>query len=337
MHKASFCENLGGCVVRCGLCRFRCTIPAGARGLCGVRENRDGILYSLVYGKVVAEQSDPVEKKPLFHLLPGSATYSIATAGCNFRCLHCQNASISQVADSAQLIRGNDRTPAEIVAAALASGSESISYTYTEPTIFYEYARDTAELAVQAGLKNLFVTNGYITAEALAGIAPVLHAANIDLKGWSERFYREVVRATLREVLDSIVEYRRLGIWIELTTLLIPGYNDDPGELREMAGFIAGHLGCDVPWHLTAFHPTYRMTRVPPATASQLQAAREIGIAAGLAYVYTGNAYCPGGEDTLCPACGVTLVRRSGFGMLENRLRQGGCAACGASIAGIWR
>lgn len=336
MHEAMFYDRLTGSAVRCGLCRFRCAIAPGARGLCGVRENRDGRLYSLVYGKVVAEHADPVEKKPLFHFLPSTTTYSIATPGCNFRCLHCQNASISQVSAAGHLLAGADLPPESVVASARSAGCRSISYTYTEPTIFFEYAYDTAVRAADAGLKNIFVTNGYITADALRAIRPVLHAANIDLKGFSERFYREVAHATLREVLDSVVEYRRLGIWIELTTLLIPGFNDDPAELQAMAGFIAGHLGPDVPWHVTAFYPTYRMTRVPPATSAQLRAVRDIGLAAGLRYVYTGNASCPGGEDTGCSSCGSTLVRRRGFSVVENRLAEGGCPDCGTLAAGVW-
>lgn len=337
MHEASFYQPAADGAVHCGLCRFRCHIPSGGRGVCGVRENRGGVLYTLVYGMSVAEQVDPVEKKPLFHLLPATTTFSVATVGCNFRCLHCQNAAISQVAGAGTEIRGRSRTPAQLVAAAGAAGCASLSYTYTEPTVFYEFARDTAELAAAAGLKNIFVTNGYITAEALAGIAPLLHGANIDLKGFSDRFYREVVRASRREVLDAIIEYRRHGIWIELTTLLIPGWNDEPDELQQMAAFVAGHLGCEVPWHLTAFHPSYRLTDVPPAPPALLLRAREIALSAGLHHVYTGNAAIPGGEDTRCPSCRALLVRRAGFTVVTDRLDGGACPDCGTAIAGIWQ
>jgi pyruvate formate lyase activating enzyme len=289
-----------------------------------------------VYGKLVAEHVDPVEKKPLFHLLPGSLSYSVATAGCNFRCLHCQNADISQVPHDGSLIRGVERSPQSIVNKACAADCRSVAYTYTEPTVFFEYARDIAEGAVVAGLKNVFVTNGYITSEALQSIRPLLHGANIDLKGFSERFYREVVHATLSEVLDSIIEYRRQGIWVELTTLLIPGYNDSDNEIRGMAEFIAGHVGIDTPWHLTAFYPAYRLMHLSATSPERLKTAREIGLNAGLRYVYTGNARCPGGEDTSCPSCGYILVRRSGFSVIENRLQGGRCPECSTQLAGVW-
>ncbi|MDO9081320.1 MAG: AmmeMemoRadiSam system radical SAM enzyme, partial [Desulfuromonadales bacterium] len=222
MKEAMFYEELPDNRVRCGLCRFRCLIADGARGHCGVRENQDGILYSLVYAKLCAENADPIEKKPLFHFQPGSRSYSIATVGCNFHCRHCQNYEISQI-EKETPIRGVARTPAEVVKKAVAHGCTSIAYTYTEPTVFFEFACDTARLAHEAGLKNIFVTNGYITPEALAFIAPWLDAANIDLKGFSENFYRDIIQARLAEVLDSIIEHRKLGIWIELTTLIIPG------------------------------------------------------------------------------------------------------------------
>lgn len=335
MKEAMFYEKVGGGNVRCGLCRFRCLIGDGRRGICAVRENRGGTLYTLVYGKAVAEHVDPIEKKPLYHFLPGSRSYSIATVGCNFRCLHCQNYSISQpVADILQ-ISGIDLAPDEIVRKAVANGCQSISYTYTEPTIFFEYAFDTALLAHKAGLKNVFVTNGYITPEALAHIRPYLDAANIDLKGYSEKFYHEVVHAMLSEVLDSIVEYRRLGIWIELTTLIIPGWNDSDEELRALAGFIAEKAGVDVPWHVTAFYPTYKLTDRPRTPAATLRRARQIGLDAGLRYVYEGNIPGEGGENTVCPDCGDILIRRYGFYIEDNRIREGKCPHCDAVIAGV--
>ena len=335
MHEAMFYENAGGKKVRCGLCRFRCLIDEGRRGICAVRENRGGTLHTLVYGKAIAEHVDPIEKKPLFHVMPGSRTFSVATVGCNFRCLHCQNYSISQPLQDTLEITGIDLPPAEIVAKALASGCRSIAYTYTEPTIFFEYAYDTAVLAKKAGLKNLFVTNGYITPEALACISPFLDAANIDLKGFSEQFYREVVHAMLKEVLDSIVEYKRQGIWIELTTLIIPGWNDSDEELRGIARFIADKVGKETPWHVSRFHPTFKMTDRPPTPVATLARARQIGLDEGLAYVYEGNVPEAGGEDTRCPACGEILIRRSGFSLAENRIKQGKCPGCSATIDGI--
>ncbi len=335
MREAMFYEKVGDDKVRCGLCRFRCLIGDGRRGICAVRENRGGTLYSLVYGKAVAEHADPIEKKPLYHFMPGSRSYSIATVGCNFRCLHCQNYTISQPVHDTLQIGGIDLMPETIVRKALASGCTSISYTYTEPTIFYEYAYDTAVLAHEAGLKNVFVTNGYITAEALAHIRPYLDAANIDLKGFSEKFYHEVVHAMLKEVLDSILEYKRQGIWIELTTLIIPGWNDSEGELEEIARFIAGEVGVDTPWHVTQFYPTFKMTDRPCTPVDTLRRARQIGLDAGLRYVYEGNVPGEGGENTYCPQCSELLIRRYGFSIEENRIRNGQCPSCMSVIDGI--
>ncbi|MDZ4184287.1 MAG: AmmeMemoRadiSam system radical SAM enzyme [Desulfuromonadales bacterium] len=334
MKEAMFYEELPGNRVRCGLCRFHCLIADGERGHCGVRENQDGILYSLVYGKLCAENADPIEKKPLYHVQPGSRSYSIATVGCNFHCRHCQNYEISQI-EKETPIRGVARTPADVVKKAVAHGCTSIAYTYTEPTVFFEFACDTARLAHEAGLRNIFVTNGYITPEALAFIAPWLDAANIDLKGFSENFYHDVVQARLAEVLDSIIEHRKLGIWIELTTLIIPGLNDDEKELQELASFIVANLGIDTPWHVSQFYPTYKLMDRPRTPLATLRKAREIGRAAGLRYVYEGNVPGEGGENTWCPSCATLLIERYGFGIGTNRIRNGVCPDCGTAIAGI--
>jgi pyruvate formate lyase activating enzyme len=334
MKEAMFYEAEGNGQVRCGLCWFHCSIRDGARGSCGVRENRGGVLYSLVYGKLCAEHVDPIEKKPLFNVLPGSKSYSIATVGCNFHCRHCQNYTISQVPRNAA-IQGYERTPAEIVNQAVATGCRSIAYTYTEPTVFFEFAYDTARLAREAGLKNIFVTNGYISREALAVIAPYLDAANIDLKGFTDEFYRDVVHARLSEVLDTIVEYRRQGIWIELTTLIIPGLNDSDEQLQGIASFIATNLGVDTPWHVTQFYPTYRLTDRPRTPVETLRRARDIGLAAGLHYVYEGNVPGEGGENTWCPSCRSLLIKRYGYTIETNRILGGACPDCGAPIAGI--
>ncbi|MFH1026443.1 MAG: AmmeMemoRadiSam system radical SAM enzyme [Pseudomonadota bacterium] len=335
MREAMFYQREGeGGRVRCGLCRFRCLIGNGERGICSVRENREGVLYSLNYGRLCAEHVDPIEKKPLFHVMPGSRSYSVSSMGCNFRCRHCQNYSISQVERNAP-IRGEQATPQEVVQRALDNDCGSISYTYTEPTIFFEFAYETAKLARQAGLKNVFVTNGYISREALEEIAPFLDAANIDLKGFSEEFYRDFVHARLAEVLESIIEYRRLGIWIELTTLIIPGLNDSDAELREIAGFIANRLGSDTPWHVSQFYPTYRLTDRPRTPVATLRKAREIGLAAGLRYVYEGNVPGEGGENTSCPSCENLLIKRYGYIIESDRIRNGACPDCGAAIAGV--
>lgn len=335
MKQAMFQEPKEGKKVRCGLCSHRCLIPEGRRGICAVRENRDGILYSLVYDKVIANNIDPIEKKPLFHFLPGSRSYSIATPGCNFRCLHCQNADISQFPrDYGGPLPGRAISPAEIVSDAVSYGCRSISYTYTEPTIFFELVYDTAKEAEKAGLKNVFVTNGYITPEALDVIRPHLHAANIDLKGFSERFYKKVCGARLQPVLDAIGRYKRLGIWIEITTLVIPGWNDSEPELRDIALFIKS-IGDDVPWHVTRFHPAYKLTDSPQTPVETLRRAQEIGRDAGLKYVYEGNIPAEG-EDTHCWSCRRVLVKRAGFIVQENLIKDGRCIYCGAVIHGLW-
>ncbi len=321
--------------VQCGLCCHRCLILPGRRGICAVRENREGVLYSLVYDKVIAQNIDPIEKKPLFHFLPGSRSFSIATPGCNFRCLHCQNADISQLPrDREGMVLGEDVSPASLVEAALRNRCSSISYTYTEPTIYFELAYDTARLAVTAGLKNVFVTNGYITPEALKVISPYLHAANIDLKGFREEFYRSICGAKLQPVIDSIRLYRKYGIWIEITTLVIPGHNDSDRELADIARFIKS-VGEDIPWHVSRFHPTYRLLDKPKTPLETLQRARNIGIQEGLRYVYEGN--IPGeGEDTLCWNCNRPLIKRLGFSVQTNTLADGKCNHCGAKIDGVW-
>lgn len=334
MKEAMFSTRESDDRVRCGLCRFHCLIADGARGICHVRENRNGVLYSLVYGKVCAEHIDPIEKKPLFHVMPGSRSFSVATVGCNFRCRHCQNYSISQVSRLGRIM-GEERTPEMIVKNALAGHCRSIAYTYTEPTMFFEFAYDTARLAREAGLANVFVTNGYISKEALATIAPCLDAANIDLKGFSEKFYREVVHARLSEVLDSIIEYRKQGIWIELTTLIIPGLNDSEKELQGIAAFIANNLGIDTPWHVSQFYPTFKMTDRPRTQPETLRRAREIALASGLRYVYEGNVPGRGGENTTCPGCSSLLVERYGYVITTNRIVNGACPDCGTTIAGI--
>lgn len=335
MKQAMFQEAKGDGKVLCGLCSHHCLIVPGKRGICAVRENRDGVLYSLVYDKVIAQNIDPIEKKPLFHFHPGSLSYSIATPGCNFRCLHCQNADISQLPrDHGGVVLGQNVPPETIVDAARREGCVSISYTYTEPTIFFELAYDTARLAVEAGLKNVFVTNGYITPGALEKIRPYLHAANIDLKGFSEDFYKKVCGARLQPVLDAIRRYKELGIWIEITTLVIPGHNDSDAELKKIAEFIKS-VGEDIPWHVSRFHPTYKLIDQPITPAATLTRARQIGLDAGLRYVYEGN--IPGeGEDTSCPGCKKIQVKRIGFSVLENKVKEGKCGYCGTRIDGVW-
>lgn len=335
MREASFYEKRSNGKVACNLCRHHCLISDGKRGLCCVRENRNGVLYTRVYGNPCSWHVDPVEKKPLYHFFPGSKAFSIATVGCNFRCLHCQNHEISQLPRDQDRIEGHPMTPEEVVEQARQARCTSISYTYTEPTIFYEYAFDCAKLAHEAGIYNNFVTNGYIEEGPVTAIKPYLDAANIDLKSFSPAFYRKVCGAKLDGVLASIRKYKELGIWIELTTLIIPRYNDSDDEFKKIAAFIAGEIGVETPWHVSAFYPTYKLTdsyRTPPET---LLRARQIGQEAGLRYVYTGNIPGIDGESTYCYNCKKAVIKRWGFTITENNLEAGRCKFCQATIDGI--
>ncbi len=322
--------------IRCDLCNHRCRIPKGGCGICRVRENRDGRLVSLVYGQLVSENVDPIEKKPLFHLLPGTLSFSVATVGCNFRCRHCQNYDISQYPHlNGELPPGLGRTPQQVVESALRQGCRSISYTYVEPTVFFEFAYETAVLAREAGLKNIFVSNGYTSAEATRKLAPYLDANNIDLKAFTDKFYREVCGARLAPVLDTIRLMKELGVWVEVTTLVIPGWNDSNQELRAIAEFIRG-IDPAMPWHVTRFHPTFKMTDRLPTPVTTLRRARDIGLAAGLDYVYEGNVPGEGGENTYCPACGEVVIGRIGYRTDTANLDQGVCRACRRPLAGIF-
>lgn len=334
MKEGMLYERLSDRRVRCNLCAHRCLIAEGKRGVCQVRENREGILYTLVYGRIIAQHVDPIEKKPLHHFYPGSTAYSIATPGCNFRCRWCQNWEISQMVREQHLIIGQPASPEQIVGAARRAGSRSIAYTYTEPTVFFEYTYDTARLAHQAGIANVYVTNGYMTEEMLETIHPYLDAANVDLKAFRDETYRKYVGARLQPVLDSLKKMKELGIWVEVTTLVIPGINDDPAELRDAAEFIVQELGPEIPWHISRFFPAYRMSDVPPTPIPSLLQAREIGQAAGLRYIYVGNV--AGEVNTLCHHCGQVLIRRSGYWILEQNVTpESTCPVCGAAVAGV--
>jgi pyruvate formate lyase activating enzyme len=321
--------------VRCELCAYRCIIRPGSRGICQVRENRDGTLYTLVYGRTISAAVDPVEKKPLYHFYPGSKSYSIATPGCNYRCRWCQNSEISQMPRERHLIMGKPFAPEDIVAGATRAGCKSIAYTYTEPTIFFEYAYETAKLAHRLEIANVFVTNGFMTAAALEMIEPYLDGANVDLKAFREETYRRYVKARLRPVLDSLIRMKRGGIWIEVTTLVIPGINDDPAELREIARFIAQELDPDTPWHISRFFPHFRMTDVPQTPIETLLQAARIGASEGLRYVYLGNTPGLDAGQTLCPGCDRLVIERSGYGIVRNSIREGRCNDCGTEIAGV--
>ena len=320
--------------VHCHLCAHECRIPESKFGICGVRQNVDGILYTLVYGQVIAAHVDPIEKKPLYHFLPGSLSYSIATVGCNFRCGFCQNWQISQASrrDGAGA-SGATLMPEEIVEEARRNHCLSISYTYTEPTIFFEYAYDTAILAKKAGLANVFVTNGYMTRQALEMIRPYLDAANVDLKSFSEAYYKKNCMARLQPVLDTITSLKQLGIWFEVTTLIVPDENDSDEELSQIAGFLSG-VDKDIPWHVSRFHPDYRFLDHRATPIETLKRAREIGREKGLRYIYLGNV--PEGANTYCYRCQALAVERRYMGMERCNLKNGHCPACDSEIKGIW-
>jgi pyruvate formate lyase activating enzyme len=335
MKEAMVYEKLEGTDVRCHLCAHNCLIHNEERGVCAVRENRDGILYSLVYGKLISFNIDPIEKKPLFHFLPGSSSLSIATAGCNFRCQHCQNYEISQFPRERKFeIPGSDTTPEEVVNAAVKNNCESISYTYTEPTIFFEFAYDCAKLAHEKGIKNVFVSNGYTGAEAVRLIAPYLDANNIDLKG-SDSFYKEICGARLRPVQNTIKLMKELGVWVEVTTLIIPDHNDSAKDLTDIVDFIRS-VDPSIPWHVSRFHPTYKLTDKPPTPVASLKRACDIGHEKGLKYIYEGNVPGRGAENTYCPSCKIVVVERSGFQVLQNMIKDNVCPTCNSNIEGVW-
>lgn len=326
---------LEGGGVSCALCAHRCAIAPGALGVCGVRENQAGKLMTRVYGEVIAAHVDPIEKKPFYHFLPGSTSLSIATAGCNFKCSFCQNWQISQASKGPGRDFSGDRlSPGEIVRAAQQHGCRSISYTYTEPTIFYEYALDTARLSRAAGLANTFVTNGYMTAEALEAFHPNLDAANVDLKAFKDETYRRVCGARLAPVLDTIRLMRDLKIWVEVTTLVVPGLNDSGDELRDIARFLAG-VDREIPWHISRFHPDFNYLEARPTPVETLRKALAIGKAEGLTYVYVGN-ITGEGEDTCCPKCGKVLIRRRSFSVTQNEIKDSRCPSCLAPVHGIF-
>jgi pyruvate formate lyase activating enzyme len=360
LHEARFYETLPDGRVLCTLCPHDCRIPQAGRGACGVRYNHEGKLYTLVYDKVIGRSVEPVEKKPLFHFYPGSTAYSISTVGCNLRCAFCQNWDISQwpkthlphrlhpsgeleetaaplcpvLTEFEQRIPGEQTTPHDIVEAALAAGATSIAYTYTEPTIFYELAYDTAVRARQQGLYNIFVSNGFINEAPLREFATLLDAVNVDLKFFKEASYRHISRAGLQPILDAIRLYHELGVWVEVTTLVIPGINDSQDELRGIAEFIRS-VGAEVPWHVSQFYPAYKMLDRPVTPLATLQQAGEIGREAGLRYVYEGNVPGEKGEDTCCYNCQALLIDRYGFYVRLNRIHDGLCPACGVRIDGV--
>jgi len=322
--------------VDCRLCSRRCSIAEGQLGVCGVRKNIDGSLYSLNYDKVCAANPDPIEKKPLFHFQPGTRSFSIACAGCNFRCQFCQNWQISQIAIETGRIEGQAISPEQIVSEALSTNCKSIAYTYTEPTIFMELCAECGRLARQNGLANVFVSNGYMTREAIDFVRDFLDGINIDFKSFSQDYYKTLCGVRLQPVLDTI-EYiaKNTDIWMELTTLIVPDRNDSDDELKSIAGFIIEKCGPQTPWHISRFHPQYKYLDSQPTPIETLQRAYDIGKAAGLHYIYIGNVPGTQYESTFCHNCGKLLIERTGYSISANYIKNNACPQCSEKVAGV--
>ena len=336
MREAMLYEHIKDGEVHCYLCNHHCRIKESEFGECGMRQNLAGNLYTHAYGEVIAANADPIEKKPLYHFLPGSRSFSIATMGCNFKCEFCQNWQISQSNKrTAANASGLELSPEQIVDEAKSRNCRSIAYTYTEPTIFFEYAHDSARLAKQAGIANVFVTNGFMTREALETIHPYLDACNVDLKAFNKNFYKNICHGRLQPVLDTIRTLKNLGIWVEVTTLIVPGTNDDETELKGIADFLAG-IDTNIPWHISRFHPDYKYDHVGPTPISVMKTAFELGKSAGLKHIYLGNV--PGESvDTYCPACQHLLIKRGVSAPEVNLLQDGRCEKCGEKLAGTFK
>ncbi len=335
MKEARLWKPLDDGKVQCRLCNHFCIVEPDHWGKCGVRENRGGKLVTLVYDRVAAANLDPVEKKPLYHFHPGTRTFSFGTPGCNMSCSFCQNADLSQDPKENRKVRGQAASPEQLVQAALAQKAHSISYTYSEPTVFFELMLDTARLAREKGLKNIMVSNGFQSPQCLDELGPYIDAANIDLKAFSEDFYSQRCEARLEPVLKNLKRIKELGWWLEVTTLLIPGLNDSDGELTGIAGFIARELDRDTPWHVSRFHPQYRLTDRGSTPVATLEKAVRIGREQGLRYAYIGNVPGHADDDTRCHSCSAPLILRRGFSVAKNSVRDGKCGECGAAIPGV--
>jgi len=332
-HEASYYQKLEGDMVQCQLCPRFCVLAPGERGFCRVRKNIQGKLYSLVYGEPVSVHLDPIEKKPLFHFLPGSMAYSVATVGCNLRCLYCQNWEISQAFP--EDVSNIKMTPEQLVEKALASGAKSIAYTYTEPTVFYEYMLETAKLAKQKGLKNVVISAGYINPEPLKELCQHVDAIKIDLKAFNNRFYQKFVGGTLEPVLNTLKIIKEQGVWLEIVYLVIPGENDDKEEIQEMSKWIIDNLGAETPLHFIRFHPMYKLKNLPPTPEKTIKDLRDVALAQGLKYVYTGNLGDEKTESTYCPQTGELAIRRKGYFIINMNIEKGVCSN-GEQIPGIW-
>ena len=337
MKEALLYNKLEDNNVQCNVCNHRCTILPTKRGICGVRQNDNGTLNLLVYGKAISEAIDPIEKKPLFHFLPGTQTLSIATVGCNFRCDNCQNWQISQASKQSGYtdlkIDGEELDPEKVINDALNNECASISYTYTEPTIWMDYALDCMKLAHKNGLKNCWVSNGYMTSETLDLILPYLDAINVDLKFFNDKNYRKICGGVLKPILENLQTIKKAGVWTEVTTLSIPTLSDDDAQFTEIARFINNKLGSETPWHISAFSSeiSFKLTDLPSTKITTLKKAYEIGKKEGLQYVYTGNTPGLDSENTYCPKCATIIIERTGFASTR-RDNEGKCPNCNKKI-----
>ena len=320
--------------VVCTLCPRHCKLAEGQRGDCRVRTNVNGKLFSLVYGNPCAVHTDPIEKKPLFHLLPGSTAFSIATAGCNLHCLYSQNWEISQ--SSPEETHNSALSPEEVVAQAIANHCRSIAYTYSEPIVFYEYTYDTCKLAKDKGLVNALVTAGYIEQEPLKQLCAVTHAASVTIKGMTEEFYQKMSKGSLKPVLDCVTTMKKMGVWVELINLVIPTWNDRDEDIVALARWIKNNCGVDTPLHFSRFWPMHQLTNLPPTPESTLNRAWDIAKAEGLRFVYVGNLPEHPGNNTLCPSCGKMAIERHGYEILQNNAPGGKCQNCQYQLAGVW-
>jgi pyruvate formate lyase activating enzyme len=333
-HEALFWDELPDRKVKCRLCPRECEVADVERGYCGVRENQGGKYQTLVYGALCSANVDPIEKKPLFHYLPGTQAFSVATAGCNVECKFCQNWQISQYRP--EQVESTLVPPPQLVGACKTRQCPTIAYTYSEPVVFYEYMHDAAALGRQQGIGSVMISNGYIQEKPLRELCGQLTAVKIDFKAFTEKFYQEVCAAKLKPVLSTLQTLKEIGIWFELVMLVIPTLNDSPDEMKQMGEWIVKNLGPDVPLHLTRFHPTYRVTNLPQTPVTTLERARQIALDAGLHYVYAGNVPMHPSENTYCHHCQTELIRRIGFQVASNQLKDGKCPKCNTVIPGVW-
>lgn len=334
LKESMYYKKLENLRIECQICPRKCSVADLERGYCGNKENRDGKYYTLVYSRPCAVHVDPIEKKPLFHYLPGTPALSIATAGCNIECKFCQNWQISQFRP--EQVKNFDLPPEEIVRLAKEHKTPTIAYTYSEPVVFYTYMYDTARLAKKEGIGSVMISNGYIAEEPLVDLCKQLSAVKVDLKAFTEKFYKEICSGKLKPVLQGLETLKKIGIWYEIVVLIVPTLNDNEKEIREMSIWIKDHLGSEVPVHFSRFYPTYKIKNLPRTPVKSVERARKVAMEVGLKYVYLGNVFGHEGENTYCPQCGKVIIRRIGFKILEKNMVDGKCRFCTYDIVGVW-